>query len=81
MAGVGSALQFADWVRSEVKRCLVVCDRAGMTDWQIANRIGVHRSTVQVWKNAKDAVNPLAIPFKALQALAEECEAKKARVA
>jgi hypothetical protein len=46
-----------------------------MTHWDIATRVGCHRTAISLWKAGK--ADMYAGSFKALEALASECRAKR----
>jgi hypothetical protein len=72
---VASALQWRDYVRGEAQRCVIVCEKAGLTHFDIGARVGVHRTTVSLWRTKK--VDLYAVPFEALKALAAEVAAEQ----
>ncbi len=73
--GVAPSLQWREMVRAEAQRCVSVCEATGMTHWDIAVRVGVHRTVVSLWKHKK--ADLYAGAFEALKALAAECAAKR----
>ncbi len=75
--GVAPGQQFRAFVAANVLAWIETCERAGLTHWDIAVRVGCHRTTVSIWKSGR-AENMYAGAYVALQALATECAGRKA---
>lgn len=73
---VAPAQQWRDFVRSEVKRLIETCESAGMTHYDIAERVGCHRTAISLWKNGKADI--YAGSYEALRSLASKHGKRKA---
>lgn len=73
--GVAPVRQFQKFVTANVISWIETCEAAGLTHWDIAVRVGVHRTTISVWKSGR-AGNMFAEAYVALEALAAEHERK-----
>lgn len=74
--GVAPSQQFRVFVAANVTSWIETCEQAGLTHWDIAVRVGCHRTTVSIWKSGR-AENMYAGAYVALEALAAEVAGKR----
>ncbi len=73
---VASAQQWRQMVAERVARWIISCEDAGLSHWDIATRVGCHRTQISLWKHGK--ADLYAGSYVALEQLAAECAGRKA---
>lgn len=72
---VASSLQWREIVTTRVRAWIVFCEESGLSHWDIAVRVGCHRTAVSLWKNGK--ADMYAGSYVALEQLVNELATQK----
>lgn len=68
--GVATAQQWREYVAGNVQQWIKELEAAGVTHWDIATRVGCHRTAISLWKHGK--ADMYAGSYEALRDFAAE---------